>query len=258
MLHIFCDPQALQDDLLTISGETANHIRRALRMKAGEELTASLGDGRLYRFVIEELAGEDVLCRLCGVTEADAELPVQVLLFQGLPKADKMDTIVQKAVELGAAEVIPVECERCITKLTPEKKEKRRARWQAIAESAAEQSHRALVPQVGEVLRFADACHMAQERTQARFIPYELQQREGTAEALARIREGDAVSVFIGPEGGFTEEEIETARAHGVEPITLGRRILRTETASAAFLSFLIYRFEIQEKPSAPEKQTGV
>ena len=247
MLQIFADPSALRGDLLTITGPDVNHIRNVLRMKPGEELNARIGgDGREYRFGIEEISEQEVLCRLRFVKESDVELPVRIILFQGLPKADKMEWIVQKSVELGAAGIVPVEMSRCVVRLDASKKDKKAARWQTIAESAAEQSRRAVIPKVERPVSLKEALALAGQQTDLILVPYELQETDGsTRELLDGIKEGGAVSIFIGPEGGFEPGEVERAKEAGILPISLGKRILRTETAALVVLSWLIYRFEI-------------
>lgn len=246
MLHIFADPSDVQGDFLTVTGPEVNHIKNVMRLKPGDEISASIGeDGKEYRYGIEKLEEDAVLCRLRFVKDKDVELPVKVLLFQGLPKSDKMDFIVQKAVELGVSEIIPVSMQRCVVKLDGAKAEKKTARWQSIAESAASQSRRGVIPKVLPPMSMEEAVAYA-GKTQVRVIPYELQEDDGsTKQYLESIREGQSVSIFIGPEGGFTPEEVELARQKGIRPISLGRRILRTETAGLAFLSWLIYILEI-------------
>ncbi len=248
MLQLFADPSALRGDLLTITGPDVNHIRNVLRMKPGEELSARIGeDGREYRFGIEEISEQEVRCRLRFVKEADVELPVKILLFQGLPKADKMEWIVQKTVELGVSGIVPVEMSRCVVRLDESKKDKKTARWQTIAESAAEQSRRAVIPKVERPMNLRAALDYALQQTDLILVPYELQETDAsTSEALSRLLPGMSAAVFIGPEGGFEPEEIERIREAGGIPISLGRRILRTETAPLAFLSWMIYRFEIE------------
>ena len=157
MLQIFADLSAMQGDLLEIAGEDYNHIKNVLRMKPGEELLVRNPDGAgedslLGRFAIDSFTEDSVRCRLVSMQASEVELPVRVLLFQGLPKADKMDLIVQKAVELGAAGIVPVEMHRSIVKLTGDKRRKRVARWQAIAEAAAKQSKRALIPEIHDIM----------------------------------------------------------------------------------------------------------
>lgn len=248
MLHLFADPSNVQDELLTITGPEVNHIRNVMRLKPGEEISVSIGgDGKEYRYGIESYTEDSVLCRLRFVKDKEVELPVKVLLFQGLPKADKMDLIVQKAVELGAAEIIPVSMERCVVKLDAGKAAKKTARWQTIAESAASQSRRSIIPRVLAPMSMREAVEYAKEQTEVRVIPYELQEDDGSVKQyLESLKEGQSVSIFIGPEGGFTPAEVELAKEAGIRPISLGRRILRTETAGLAILSWLIYILEIQ------------
>lgn len=247
MLHIFVDPTQMKGDLLYVTGKDVNHIKNVMRLKQGDEISVRTGqDDREYRYGIEEFTDSEVVCRLRFVKEADVELPVKVYIFQGLPKADKMELIIQKAVELGAAEIIPVQMRRCVVKLDGAKKGKKTQRWQAIAESAAKQSRRAVVPLVREPMTMEEAVRFAEQNTDVRLLPYELQEADGsTREVMDGIREGSAVSIFIGPEGGFDPAEVDLAREAGVVPITLGKRILRTETAAMVALSFLIYHFEI-------------
>lgn len=248
MLHLFADPSDVQDELLTITGPEVNHIRNVMRLKPGEEISVSIGgDGKEYRYGIESYTEDSVLCRLRFVKDKEVELPVKVLLFQGLPKADKMDLIVQKAVELGAAEIIPVSMERCVVKLDAGKAAKKAARWQTIAESAASQSRRSIIPRVLAPMSMKEAVEYAKEQTEVRVIPYELQEDDGSVKQyLESLKEGQSVSIFIGPEGGFAPGEVELAKEAGIRPISLGRRILRTETAGLAILSWLIYILEIQ------------
>ncbi len=248
MLHLFADPSDVQDELLTITGPEVNHIRNVMRLKPGEEISVSIGgDGKEYRYGIESYTEDSVLCRLRFVKDKEVELPVKVLLFQGLPKADKMDLIVQKAVELGAAEIIPVSMERCVVKLDAGKAAKKTARWQTIAESAASQSRRSIIPRVLAPMSMKEAVEYAKEQTEVRVIPYELQEDDGSVKQyLESLKEGESVSIFIGPEGGFAPGEVELAKEAGIRPISLGRRILRTETAGLAILSWLIYILEIQ------------
>ena len=247
MLHIFVDPAQMKGDLLYVTGKDVNHIKNVMRLKQGDEISVRTGqDDREYRYGIEEFTDSEVVCRLRFVKEADVELPVKVYIFQGLPKADKMELIIQKAVELGAAEIIPVQMRRCVVKLDGAKKGKKTQRWQAIAESAAKQSRRAVVPLVREPMTMEEAVRFAEQNTDVRLLPYELQEADGsTRDVMDGIREGSAVSIFIGPEGGFDPAEAELAREAGVVPISLGKRILRTETAALVALSFLIYHFEI-------------
>ena len=180
MVQIFADVSAMRDGLLAIGGSDYNHIRNVLRMHPGEELTVRTGDegGEEYLFEIVSFTDAQVNCRLLSVKESESELPVRVLLFQGLPKSDKMDFIIQKSVEMGAAEIIPVEMHRSIVKLTGDKRRKRIVRWQAIAESAAKQSKRAVIPQVQDILSMKEALEYAASRADVILLPYEAMAEE--------------------------------------------------------------------------------
>ncbi len=245
MYQFFVEPGQIQGRRIIITGSDVNHIRNVLRLKPGEEIAVSNGtDGREYRCGIESFTEDEVICSLRFVKEDGVELPSRIFLFQGLPKADKMELIVQKAVELGAYEVIPVAARRCVVRLDEKKAPSRINRWQGIAEAAAKQSRRGIIPQVHPVMNMREA--VAYARTmEVKLIPYELAENMGhTKEVLGAVKPGTDIAVFIGPEGGFEQEEIELAMAAGIEPVTLGRRILRTETAGLTVLSWLMYHLE--------------
>lgn len=246
MQRFFVEPHQIDEEAhqIHITGSDVNHISNVLRMKTGEELWISDGSKYEYRCTIESFEPDEVLLHIVYSQEPEYELPCRIYLFQGLPKADKMELIIQKAVELGAYEIIPVETKRCVVKLDGRKSAKKTARWQQIAESAAKQSKRMLIPNVHEVLTFREALKYA-ESMDVRLVPYELARgMKETKEILAGIEPGQSVGIFIGPEGGFEEKEIEAAIEGGAKPITLGRRILRTETAGLAILSVLMFQLE--------------
>lgn len=247
MYQFFVEPNQinLKDKKVIILGSDVKHIKNVLRMKPGEELSVSNGqDGREYRCGIVELSEECVICELRFIKEDNVELPSGIYLFQGLPKSDKMEWIIQKAVELGVREVIPVATKRCVVKLDEKKAASKTARWQGIAEAAAKQSKRGIVPTVSNVMGFREAIRKASDMD-VRLIPYELAEgMERTREIFEALQPGQDVAIFIGPEGGFEESEIQYARENGVEPITLGKRILRTETAGMTVLAWLGYILE--------------
>ena len=246
MQRFFVEPHQIDEEAhqIHITGSDVNHISNVLRMKTGEELWISDGSKYEYRCTIESFEPDEVLLHIVYSQEPEYELPCRIYLFQGLPKADKMELIIQKAVELGAYEIIPVETKRCVVKLDGRKSAKKTARWQQIAESPAKQSKRMLIPNVHEVLTFREALKYA-ESMDVRLVPYELARgMQETKEILAGIEPGQSVGIFIGPEGGFEEKEIEAAIEGGAKPITLGRRILRTETAGLAILSVLMFQLE--------------
>jgi 16S rRNA (uracil1498-N3)-methyltransferase len=175
------------------------------------------------------------------------ELPSKITLFQGLPKGDKMDLIVQKAVELGASEIVPVAMKRCVVKLDQKKESSRLKRWNAISESAAKQAKRMIIPQVTPVMTFSQALEKG-KKCDVLLMPYELARGMGeTRKILQDIRPGQSVAVFIGPEGGFAQEEARMAEAAGASFLTLGKRILRTETAGMTMLSILMFQMEQEE-----------
>lgn len=245
MYQFFVEPSQICGRRITITGNDVNHIKNVLRMQPGEEIAVSNGrDGREYRCGILGFEEGAVICELRFIKEDGVELPARVHLFQSLPKGDKMELIVQKAVELGAYEIIPVAAKRCVVKLDEKKARNKTERWQAVAEAAAKQSKRRIIPSLTEVMSFAQALEYAKDM-QVKLIPYEL------AEGMARTKEliesvcpGQDIAVFIGPEGGFEEQEVEKARECGIQPVTLGRRILRTETAGLAVMAWLMYRLE--------------
>ena len=246
MQRFFVEPHQIDEAAhqIHIVGTDVNHMSNVLRMKQGEEVWISDGGKKEYRCAIEAFSADEVLLHIIYAQEPDYELPSRIYLFQGLPKADKMELIIQKAVELGAYEIIPVETKRCVVKLDGKKAAKKVERWQQIAESAAKQSKRMLIPNVHQVLSFKEALKYA-ESMDIRLIPYELAKgMQETKEILAAIEQGQSIGIFIGPEGGFEEKEVEAAISEGAKPITLGKRILRTETAGLAILSVLMFQLE--------------
>ena len=248
MYHFFVDPGQIQGTQILIKGKDVNHIKNVLRMRVGEEVSVGNGvDGKEYRCAIDVFEEDSVVCKLLFIKEDGVELPVKVTLFQGLPKADKMELIIQKAVELGVYEIVPVATKRCVVKLDAKKEASKIARWQAIAEAAAKQSKRAVVPRVCPVMTMGEAIQAA-SKMEHRIIPYELAEGMGkTRETFASFTSGNSVAVFIGPEGGFEEKEVEAAAAAGVEPVSLGKRILRTETAGFTVLSWIMYELEVRQ-----------
>lgn len=244
MYHFFVTPAQIADGYAVITGQDVNHIRNVLRMKAGEQVGIRDGISRNYICELETIEQEEIRARILSEETDSSELPARLYLFQGLPKSDKMDLIIQKAVELGAYQIIPVATRRAVVKLDKKKEESKVKRWNAIAESAAKQSGRMLVPEVTGVMTLKEAYGYAGD-FDVNLIPYEL--AEGMAETkqvLETVRPGMQVGVFIGPEGGFDVEEVEQAIAAGIHPITLGRRILRTETAGMTALSILMFQLE--------------
>ena len=244
MHRFFVEQSQIGQDSIVITGQDAHHIKNVLRMRQGEEILISDGEKMEYNCTVAELNEEEVVVNILSSGESGIELPSRIYLFQCLSKSDKMELIIQKAVELGVHEIVPVASSRCVVKLDAKKEAGKIKRWQGIAESAAKQSKRMLIPQVHSVMRFADALKYAEEMD-VKLIPYELATgMAGTRELIQSIQPGQSVAVFIGPEGGFDESEVLQAKEAGVLPITLGKRILRTETAGFTVLSILMYHLE--------------
>ncbi len=248
MYRFYIEPSQKQGDSIEIIGEDVNHIKNVLRMKNGE------------KFILCDGAGTDYLCELAGSKErnlvatvleekkSETELPVHLVLYQGLPKKDKMELIIQKAVELGAAEIVPVVTKRTIVKTEGGKEEKKLARWQAIAESAAKQSGRGVIPTVAKVHTWKEAL-ASMENLDYNVILYEnAEGMKPTAECLKVAGQKGSIGIFVGPEGGFTEDEVAQCKDHGAECLSLGKRILRTETAGLAMLSMLMLAIECSEE----------
>ena len=256
MHHLFINPSQLSADqkTLRITGDDYHHMVRVLRMKAGEELSASLQEsGEEYRFGITEITEHEVICSLRFVKRDTAELPVRLILLQGLPKGDKMEQIIEKNTELGVAEIVPVSLKRCVMKLDEKKAAARVARWNKIAEAAAKQARRGIIPRVTGVMSLGEALAHVKD-ADVKLVPYELEPVEGEGDSsdcgMSRTRrliesagDGQSAAVLIGPEGGFEESEILQAKEAGFSSVTLGSRILRTETAGMTVSAWFAYRF---------------
>lgn len=227
---------------ITIGGDDAVHISRSLRMKIGDSLIVCDGRGNDFSCVIKSITASDVTLDVLSVTKSDAEPPYRAVLYQALAKSDKMDTIVQKAVETGVAKIVPFESRYCIAKIAGGAKNKL-VRWRRIALEAAKQCGRGIVPEISEPVAFSEALEEA-AKAQCPFICYE---DEKTAKLGAVAPKGKKeYSFFIGPEGGFSEEEIAAAAQKGIPSAGLGKRILRTETASSFVLACLCMENELQ------------
>lgn len=246
MQHFFVTPDQVTGKNIRIEGMDVNHIRNVLRMREGDELLVSDGNNHKYRCRIEECAQAVITARIEKEESVDTELSSEIYLFQGLPKSDKMELIIQKAVELGVCGIVPVMTRRCVVKLDAEKSARKIERWREIAKSAAKQSGRGIVPRVEDVLTYPESLKRA-GMLDVILIPYELSEgMKETKAIIEAIRPGQSVGIFIGPEGGFEKEEVFQAVHAGAREITLGRRILRTETAGLAALSILMYHLEIE------------
>lgn len=244
MHRFFAEPGQIGEKEIVITGADVNHIRNVLRMRTGEEVLIADGRGAEYRCKLTDLSENEVRAQILWKLDGNAELASAITLFQGLPKSDKMDLIVQKCVELGVDRIVPVSTKRAVVKLDAKKEETRLKRWNTISESAAKQSGRGVIPEVSGVMSFEKALEEA-KKLEVLLIPYERAEHMAeTRRVMGEIRPGQSVGVFIGPEGGFEESEVEEAVAAGARAITLGRRILRTETAGLAVMAMLGYLLE--------------
>ncbi len=246
MFNFFCDTSQKQDGHYIVDGSDFNHIKNVLRMEIGDNCLISC-DGKSDLCRIDAFLGDTVCLEILEENYTDTELPTQIYLFQGLPKGDKMEYIIQKCVELGVYGIVPVEMKHCIVKLDHKKAKAKQSRWQSIAESAAKQSKRNIIPEVMEVCPFSRALEFAKELDLI-LVPYE--NKEGmsaTTEALSQLKKVKSVGIFIGPEGGFEKGEIEKALQSNAKIISLGKRILRTETAAITAVGMCMLQIEMLE-----------
>jgi 16S rRNA (uracil1498-N3)-methyltransferase len=224
-----------------IEGEDARHIQKVLRMRAGELLYIVLNHKAQWLCEIIGLEEGRVQVRLMEEMPAPKAQPAQVVLYQGIPKSDKMDWIVQKATELGVARIVPVQMKRSVSRLDKkDKAEKKRARWQRIADEAAKQSKRLTIPAVDLAVSFEGVLKDLEADAQM-LVAYEDEKHQGLHKPLTAMDPSRPIGIVVGPEGGFEAEEIEALRKAGAEVIGLGRRILRTETASLALITLIQY-----------------
>lgn len=223
-------------DKYIITGEDAQHIKKSLRMREGEELTLVSPDGTEHRCAIESL-NESVEVNVLSSKTCEQEPDIRVTLYQGLTKGDKMDFIIQKSVELGVTEIVPTLTDRCISRPDEKSMNKKIARWQKIALGAAQQSKRGIVPEVRPLLTLKEAAEKA-KKDDVSIVFY-----EGGGEKISTLlaQKPESVSIFIGSEGGFEESEVELLKSMGTANATLGKRILRAETAPLAALSAIMF-----------------
>ena len=246
MYNFFVNDDCRQGDRYIITGADHNHIKNVLRMKVGDTILISV-NGKSDLCQIETIDNDEIVAPIIEEDYQNTELPLQIHLFQGLPKSDKMELIIQKAVELGVYSITPIEMKRCIVKLDDKKKKSKQMRWQAISESAAKQSKRNTIPEINEIVSYKAALAVAKE-LDLLLVPYE--NEDGilsTKEALTALKNAKSVGIIIGPEGGFDDAEIEQAKDAGGKTISLGKRILRTETAAITAVGMCMLYTEMSE-----------
>lgn len=239
MRRFFIDTPLLAE--MSIQGQDAHHMSRVLRLPVGDQIIVVAPDGSAATAEISSITVDKVVLALKETVSEDKEAPVNVYLAQGLPKSDKMDYIVQKAVELGVKAIYPMEAEHCVVQYDPGKKNTRRERWQKIAVEAAKQCGRTVVPAVAPIASVADILANLDADTVVLML-YEGQATQGLKQALAEHPGGNYL-LLVGPEGGFSPQEVSLCSNHGACIITIGPRILRTETAALAGISIVMYEY---------------
>ena len=238
MPRFFIEKEAIGEQYASITGENARHIARSLRMKTGEELTVSDGEGEEFRCRTVKISDDRVECEILSKSKCESEPGIFVSLYQAMPKSDKLELIVQKSVELGVGEITPIITSRCISRPDEKSFEKKYERLGKIAEEAAMQSGRGRIPKINKALDFKECIDSASGKGET-FLLYE---KNGVSfkSLLGGISSG-TVSIIIGCEGGFEESEVAYASEKGVKIVNLGKRILRTETAPLCALSVIMY-----------------
>ena len=250
MPRFFIQKEQVSEDRIHLRGEDAHHIARSLRMAVGDSLTVCDMQGIEYEGIIESFDEDrEVIVRIERSKRSDREPSCRITVFQALPKGDKLDTVIQKAVECGAYEIVPFESERCVVRMKQEAEARKTERRQRIAFEAAKQSGRSVIPQVMPTVSFEQMLELA-SLCDIKLFCYEGDGTEPLGIVLQKeketlLKEGATVAIVIGSEGGFSLDEVAKAKARGLAPIGLGKRILRTETASGFVLSCLVYVTEL-------------
>lgn len=241
MQQIFVNQNVQIDTETVITGEDVRHLNKVLRMQPREILRISTHEGDNYLGEITAIDDTQVVLHIIEEVPS-TELKQRIYLFQAIPKGDRMETVIEKAVELGVYEIIPVEMKYCVVKLDDKKKKKRIERYQTIAETAAKQSKRSIIPTVHDVMTYKEAVEYARI-CDVNLVPYECKEgMAATTAAMAKVTDADSISIIIGPEGGFADEEIDMVS--DMDIISLGKRILRTDTAAIAATTMVMLACE--------------
>ena len=244
MPKFFVRQDQITANSVTIIGDDAFHISRALRMAKGEHITVCDMQCNEYDCILSEFNSDNVVAEIVSSKKIDNEPPVKVYLFQALPKGDKLDTVIQKSVECGVFEITPFESERCVVKFKPEAEEKKTERRNRISLEAAKQCGRGYVPVVKPTVSFRNAVDMA-SACDLCVLCYEGEEQFSLKTLLSSASNVKTISVLIGSEGGFSLDEVRYATEKGMKSVSLGKRILRTETASSFVLSCIVYETEL-------------
>jgi 16S rRNA (uracil1498-N3)-methyltransferase len=243
MHRFFIKQEDIYDDGITIEGEDVQHISKVLRLKEGDKIVLCDQTGTDYNVAIESISKHTVKTIIIDKVSSKGEPTIEVVLYQGIPKSTKMDLIIQKCTEMGITRVVPVFTTRTIVKLESEKDEAKKVlRWTKIAEEAAKQSARGIVPHIDMPMNLEQAL-MDSRKLDIVLMPYELE-KDMSVKAALQGKIAKSVGFFIGPEGGFNAPEIVRAKQNNVIPVTLGSRIMRTETAGFAMLTCIMYEYD--------------
>lgn len=240
MHRFFVDKENISESTIKIDGEDVKHIVNVLRIEAGEEIEVCDKEGRDYKCKIVEISKENVSCEILDIYKSKGESEIEITLFQGIPKSTKMELIVQKSTELGVKRIVPIMTARSIVKINDRKKEdKKIERWSKIAAEAAKQSKRGVIPEISSLMAFTEMIDHLRDEPMV-IVPYESEEDIGIKSVLKDCKH-KKINIVIGPEGGFAEKEITSLKAMNSHIVTLGPRILRTETAGFTTLAIVLY-----------------
>lgn len=246
MPKFFVKSEQINNNKVTIIGEDVNHIKNVLRLKIDDNIQVCNVDTSVnYTCGISKINNESIECIIFNEAKSNCESNIYVHIFQGLPKADKMELIIQKSVELGANEITPVEMKRCVVKIDEKSKQKKIERWQKISEVAAKQSGRDIVPKINNILNIKNICNLI-NKYDIVLLAYENEKNNTLKNELTKLKGKDnlKIGVIIGPEGGIEEQEVDMLKQEGIKVITLGNRILRTETVALVVTGIIMYELE--------------
>lgn len=245
MRRFFIAPDGVQQDTVVFDAELAHHMGTVLRLMPGEQVTVCTGDGMAYVVELEQFTKDSVTGRIIERLENQTETDVQIVLYQGMPKGDKLELIVQKCTELGVSAVIPVETSRSIVHLDGSKAAKKLERWQKIAQEASQQSKRVQVPTIGPYLSWKQCLQQLREQDGLTIVFWEDEQTKSLKTMLRSQEQKPArINLIVGPEGGLSEAEVQQLREIGTVSVSLGKRILRTETAGMAGIAIVMYEYD--------------
>ncbi len=245
MRRFFVAPEAVQDNVVYFDAELARHMGKVLRLSAGEQVTVCTGDGAAYLVELEQFSKDEVLGCVLEQMDNLKETDLEVVLYQGMPKGDKLELIIQKCTELGISAVVPVETDRSVVHLDGAKAGKKLERWQKIAQEASQQSKRVQVPTVGPYYNWKQFLQQLSKEGGLTIVFWEDEQTQSLKDLLrSQANKPQRINLIVGPEGGLSEEEVAQLRELGAVSASLGKRILRTETAGMAGLSMIMYEYD--------------